>query len=96
MVSSPKHAGMLARRHQRRRPGRCRRLERTRRRDNCSAAGVYVVAMRALQVGHRRLDEVTLAGTPVMRFSDQTATASGASFSMGKPTELPHSLHDPS
>jgi hypothetical protein len=28
--------------------------------------------------------------------ADQTATASRTSFSIGRPTELPHSLHDPS
>lgn len=40
------------------------------------AAALYIVAMLALQIAHRRPDEVTLAGTPVMRFSDQTSTAS--------------------
>jgi MFS family permease len=44
----------------------------------------------------RRPDEVTLAGTPMMLVSAQTATASRTSFSIGRPTELPHSLHDPS
>ena len=47
-------------------------------------------------VALRRPDEVTLTGTPVAQLSDQTATASRTSFSMGRPTELPHSLHDPS
>jgi MFS family permease len=44
----------------------------------------------------RRPDEVTLAGTPLVLVSDQTATASRTSFSIGRPTELPHSLHEPS
>ena len=44
----------------------------------------------------RRPDEVTLAGTPMVLVSPQTATASRTSFSIGRPTELPHSLHDPS
>jgi MFS family permease len=44
----------------------------------------------------RRPDEVTLAGTPMVLVSAQTATASRTSFSIGRPTELPHSLHDPS
>ena len=46
--------------------------------------------------GPRRPDEVNLAGTPMVPVSGQTATASRASFSIGRPTEFPHSLHDPS
>jgi len=64
------------------------------------AAAVAVVAFIPAALTHRRgprrPDEVTLAGTPVVLVSDQTATASRAPFSIGKPTELPHSLHDPS
>jgi MFS family permease len=56
----------------------------------------FVPASFAYRRGPRRPDEVTLAGTPMVLVSVQTATASRASFSMGKPTELPHSLHDPS
>jgi MFS family permease len=64
------------------------------------SAAVTVVAFIPAAItyrrGPRRPDEVTLAGTPMVLVSDQTATASRTSFSMGKPTELPHSLHDPS
>ncbi|MHB8489506.1 MAG: MFS transporter [Candidatus Dormibacteria bacterium] len=56
----------------------------------------FVPAAITYRRGPRRPDEVTLAGTPMVLMSDQTATASRASFSIGKPTELPHSLHDPS
>ena len=57
---------------------------------------VFAPAALTYRRGPRRPDEVTLAGTPVMLVSDQTATASRASFSIGRPTEFPHSLHDPS
>ena len=64
------------------------------------ASAVSVVAFIPAAIpyrrGPRRPDEVTLAGTPMVLASDQTATASRASFSIGRPTELPHSLHDPS
>jgi MFS family permease len=64
------------------------------------SAGVAVIAFIPAALTYRRgpqrPDEVTLAGTPMALVSDQTATASRASFSMGRPTELPHSLHDPS
>jgi predicted MFS family arabinose efflux permease len=61
------------------------------------AAVVYVVAALAFEAARRRPGEITLAGTPVVQIAaDQTATASRTSFSMGRPTELPHSLHDPS
>ena len=56
----------------------------------------FIPASLTYRRGPRRPDEVNLAGTPVVLVSDQTATASRASFSIGKPTELPHSLHDPS
>jgi len=64
----------------------------------CTAAavGAYAVAGLALGVRTRRPGEITLAGSPMVRVPDQTATASRTSFSMGSPTELPHSLHDPS
>jgi MFS family permease len=65
-----------------------------------ASAGVAVVAFIPAALtyrrGPRRPDEVSLAGTPMVLVSDQTATASRTSFSMGRPTELPHSLHDPS
>jgi MFS family permease len=61
-----------------------------------AAAAVYAVIALGFGVALRRPDEVTLTGTPVAQFSDQTATASRTSFSMGRPTEFPHSLHDPS
>jgi MFS family permease len=60
------------------------------------AIGVYLLVALAFEVARRRPGEVTLAGTPVVQISDQTATASRTSFSIGRPTELPHSLHDPS
>jgi MFS family permease len=60
------------------------------------AAGVYLVTVVAFDVARRRPGEVTLAGRPVVQIADQTATASRTSFSIGRPTELPHSLHDPS
>jgi MFS family permease len=64
------------------------------------AAAVSVVAFIPASItyrrGPRRPGEVTLAGTPMVLASGQTATASRASFSIGRPTELPHSLHDPS
>jgi len=60
------------------------------------AAGIYLFGTVAVDVVRRRPGEVTLTGTPVVQLSDQTATASRTSFSMGRPTELPHSLHDPS
>jgi MFS family permease len=64
------------------------------------SAAVAVVAFFPASLtyrrGPRRPDEVNLAGTPMVLVSDQTATASRASFSIGRPTELPHSLHDPS
>jgi MFS family permease len=61
-----------------------------------ASLAAFVPASFTYRRGPRRPDEVTLAGTPMVLMSDQTATASRASFSMGKPTELPHSLHDPS
>jgi MFS family permease len=65
-----------------------------------ASAGVAVLAFIPAALtyrrGPRRPDEVTLAGTPMVLVSDQTATASRTSFSIGRPTELPHSLHDPS
>jgi MFS family permease len=60
------------------------------------AVVAFIPAALTYRRGPRRPDEVTLAGTPMVLVSDQTATASRASFSMGRPTELPHSLHDPS
>ncbi|HEY8672481.1 MAG TPA: MFS transporter [Candidatus Dormibacteraeota bacterium] len=60
------------------------------------AAGVYLLVALGFAVARRRPGEVTLAGTPVVQIADQTATASRTSFSIGRPTELPHSLHDPS
>jgi MFS family permease len=60
------------------------------------ASAVYLVAALGFSLTDQRPDEVTLAGTPSRQLLDQTATASRASFSIGKPTELPHSLHDPS
>jgi predicted MFS family arabinose efflux permease len=60
------------------------------------ATGVYLVAVLGFRLAERRPGEITLAGTPAFQRRDQIATASRASFSMGKPTELPHSLHDPS
>jgi MFS family permease len=61
-----------------------------------AAAAVYGLVALGFGVALRRPDEVTLTGTPVAQLSDQTATASRTSFSMGRPTEFPHSLHDPS
>jgi predicted MFS family arabinose efflux permease len=62
--------------------------------------GAAVVAFVPASITHRRgarsPGEVSLAGTPLPLGSDQTATASRTSFSIGRPTELPHSLHDPS
>ena len=60
------------------------------------ASALYLVAALGFRLAGQRPDEVTLAGTPSFQLRDQTATASRASFSIGKPTELPHSLHDPS
>lgn len=60
------------------------------------ATGIYLVAVLGFRLAQRRAGETTLAGTPASQRRDQTATASRASFSMGKPPELPHSLHDPS
>jgi len=60
------------------------------------AVVAFIPATLTYRRGPRRPDEVTLAGTPVVLVSDQTATASRTSFSIGRPTELPHSLHDPS
>jgi MFS family permease len=60
------------------------------------AAGIYLVTALAFDLARRRPGEVTLTGTPGVRISDQTATASRTSFSMGSPTEFPHSLHEPS
>jgi MFS family permease len=57
---------------------------------------VFIPAALPYRRAPRRPDEVTLAGTPMVLVSDQTATASRTSFSIGRPTELPHSLHDPS
>ena len=63
-------------------------------------AAVSVVAFVPATLTYRRQprrpDEVTLAGTPMVMVSAQTATASRTSFSIGRPTEFPHSLHDPS
>jgi hypothetical protein len=60
------------------------------------ATGVYLLGTLVFGIAGRRPGEVTLAGTPVVQRADQTATASRTSFSIGRPTELPHSLHDPS
>ena len=60
------------------------------------AVVAFIPAALTYGRGPQRPDEVTLAGTPMVLVSDQTATASRTSFSMGRPTELPHSLHDPS
>jgi predicted MFS family arabinose efflux permease len=64
------------------------------------AAAVSIAAFIPAGITYRRAPrrpgEVTLAGTPMVLGSDQTATASRTSFSIGNPTELPHSLHDPS
>lgn len=60
------------------------------------AAGVYMVTALVFEIARRRPGEVILAGRPVVQIVDQTATASRTSFSIGKPTELPHSLQDPS
>ncbi len=60
------------------------------------AVAAFIPASLTYRRGPRRPDEVTLAGTPLVLVSGQTATASRASFSIGRPTELPHSLHDPS
>ena len=60
------------------------------------SVAAFIPAAVTYRRGPRRPDEVTLAGTPMVLVSDQTATASRASFSIGRPTELPHSLHDPS
>jgi MFS family permease len=56
----------------------------------------FIPAALTYRRGAQRPDEVTLAGTPMVLVSDQTATGSRTSFSIGRPTELPHSLHDPS
>ncbi len=56
----------------------------------------FIPAALTYRRGPQRPDEVTLAGTPLVLVSDQTATGSRTSFSIGRPTELPHSLHDPS
>ena len=56
----------------------------------------FIPAALTYRRGPQRPDEITLAGTPMVLVSDQTATASRTSFSIGRPTELPHSLHDPS
>jgi MFS family permease len=60
------------------------------------AVVAFVPAALTYRRAPRRPDEVTLAGTPMVLVSAQTATASRTSFSIGRPTELPHSLHDPS
>ena len=60
------------------------------------AVAAFVPVSLTYRRGPRRPDEVTLAGTPMVLVSGQTATASRTSFSIGRPTELPHSLHDPS
>ncbi len=64
--------------------------------STAAAIAAYAAATVGLRTRTRRPDEITLAGTPMLRGADQTATASRTSFSMGSPTELPHSLHDPS
>jgi MFS family permease len=56
----------------------------------------FIPAALTYRRGPQRPDEVTLAGIPMVLVSDQTATGSRTSFSIGRPTELPHSLHDPS
>ena len=61
-----------------------------------AATSMYLVATFSFVAVRRRPGEVTLTGTPVVQPSDQTAPASRTSFSIGRPTELPHSLHDPS
>jgi MFS family permease len=60
------------------------------------AVAGFIPASLTYRRGPRRPDEVTLAGTHMVLASGQTATASRTSFSIGRPTELPHSLHDPS
>ena len=60
------------------------------------SVAAFVPAALTLRRQPRRPDEVTLAGTPMVLVSAQTATASRTSFSIGRPTELPHSLHEPS
>ncbi len=60
------------------------------------STGVYLAASVGFRITRPQRGDVTLAGTPLLRMSDQTPTASRAAFSIGKPTELPHSLHDPS
>jgi MFS family permease len=60
------------------------------------STGIYLIATLVFRLAQGRPGEVNLTGTPVMHLSDQTATASRASFAIGKPTELPHSLRDPS
>ncbi len=66
--------------------------------EGSAAAAViaFIPAAATYRRGPQRPDEVTLAGTPMVLVSGQTATASRTSFSIGRPTELPHSLHDPS
>jgi hypothetical protein len=61
-----------------------------------AAVVAFVPASITYRRGARSPGEVSLAGTPTLLVSDQTATASRTSFSIGRPTELPHSLHDPS
>ena len=60
------------------------------------AVGVYIVTALGFAIAQRRPGEVILAGRPVVQVVDQTATASRTSFSIGRLTELPHSLQDPS
>ena len=90
--------GHARRRDRRRGARRDRRLERARRRGRrlspsaalrpgvgSRIAGDHGVPTRSPSPGHRWCS-----------CQDQTATASRTSFSIGRPTELPHSLHDPS
>jgi MFS family permease len=58
------------------------------------AIALYAVVVITLRVVISSSNEVTLPGTPQPQFSDQPATASRGSFTIGRPAELPHSLQD--
>jgi hypothetical protein len=62
----------------------------------CSSDLLYAVTVLTFRLTLRSADEVMLTGTPVPQFSDQSATASRAPFSIGRPSELSQSLQDPS
>jgi len=51
------------------------------------ASAVYLVAALGFSLTDQSPVEITLAGTPSHQLLDQTATASRASLSIGKPTE---------